>query len=120
MVCHKLLPTLRFGKVSQKICHFAFLQFMYRYFSNFEFRPHVALMPQFIPYMTTLECVLSRQKALSTKKMTRTKSYEFCNRTPFIYVPLVNLFLALMGPSLMLGICGAGSLGWGHSNKASF
>jgi hypothetical protein len=51
----------------------------------------------------------------STKKETRKKTYEFCNRTLFIYTPLV--FLALPGPSQTLGVCAACGLGWGRSNK---
>ena len=42
--------------------------------------------------------------------------------TQVIHVPLLNLFLALMDPSLMLllGSYGVCSLGWGQTNKLSF
>jgi hypothetical protein len=58
----------------------------------------------------------AQKKNAKDKKNSSKKHGNSAIRPLFIYVVLVFVF-ALTDPYLMLGICGACGLGWGHFNK---
>ncbi len=87
LVYHYLMPTQRSGKVWQEVCHFlSVLQFMYSFFHNFEFCPHIASISHFFSKRPP------RVSSQLTKKLTE-KNWGH-NHTHSIYVPLVIIFCA--------------------------
>jgi hypothetical protein len=69
------------------------LHFTYCFYRNFECHPHAALIPQLIPYMTTLGTFLVDKKESRTKKiahkMSQRKNIGIHNLKPLFFVALV-------------------------------
>jgi hypothetical protein len=87
---------LCFSKVWQEIKFWGIiLHFAYRFFRNFEFCHHIALIPQISPYMTPLSTFPVDKKTTRKKKTFKEKNIGVRHLTPFIYVTLVVVFLAL-------------------------
>ena len=88
-----LQKTYRAGVFRSRPNPYLWVKRLYvQHFSNCEFCPHIASASQFSPYMTTLSTFLVDKKHIGKKTLARIH-FEFRNRTPFIYFPLIFIII---------------------------